>query len=61
MKSFKRYLPLLFIILGIFCLVAVSNSLYVDKHFLKALIGIVVLMSFPTLFLFIYRKVMRKK
>ena len=61
MKSFKRYLPLLFIILGIFCLVAVSNSLYVDKHFLKELIGIVVLMSFPTIFLFIYRKVMRKK
>lgn len=61
MKRFKGYLPLLFIILGIFCLVAVSNSLYVDKHFLKALIGIVVLMSFPALFLVIYRKITRRK
>lgn len=61
MKSFKRYLPILFIILGISCLVAVSNSLYVDKHFLKALMGIVVLMSFPVLLVIIYRKILKKK
>lgn len=61
MKSFKRYLPLLFIILGIFCLVAVSNSLYVDKHFLTALMGIIVLMCFPALSVIIYRKILKKK
>ncbi|XIH41174.1 hypothetical protein C1N68_26500 (plasmid) [Priestia aryabhattai] len=60
MKKFRSYLPLLFIIIGIVCLVFASNTLYMDKHILRALTGIIILTFFPALFLFIYQKIRKK-